>query len=520
MSADLLTRTRARGATALRGHRRRPTPFMVFGGLFWLVMSLAYWRVPMCCDFGQHAAVVERLTADLLSPRHPMADLPGDGSPYYTPYAVTQALFAKLTGLAGWEVVKLSGPVNLLVLLTGVARFTRAVSRPTTGPWAPVFALAAMLLLWGTLGTWWSGFLGLMSMTGNLGYPSTFAIGLTFWAWAWTASLVRDSAPRWRGHAGLGALLGLILLVHPITVIAAAVGVAAFVVPAHGRQWLSRAAWRRYGVGLPWLLAVLAACAVAAMWPYFSVFSLAGDSSVDAIHARLYRNTRERFWLGALGLPALWARWRRDGGRDPLVLMFGLDLLVIAYGWFTGHYTYGRVMGMALVPLHFALAVELATPRPWSRRRRALGVAAVAAALTGFLTVHAGAVVPRSLDPVGFKQPPRWPTYAWVTQHVGRGEVILADGYRPARSLPGYGLNLVAPPWPDPALEERERSRRWSAVHTYLAPNSSPTRRAEIVKRYGVRWLLLSPRQTAPPEAVVVAWDPRSGEVLARVRGA
>lgn len=135
----------------------RPTPYPVVGGLFWVVMVAAAWRVPMCCDFGQHAAVVERIRADWLHPAHPMADLPGAGSPYYSPYALVQGLLAERTGLRGRHVVRLSGPVNLLMLLTGLGRFTRTL---TPRPWAPVLALAAMVLLWGTRTAWWSGYPG------------------------------------------------------------------------------------------------------------------------------------------------------------------------------------------------------------------------------------------------------------------------------------------------------------------------------------------------------------------------
>ncbi|MFE9660051.1 hypothetical protein [Streptomyces sp. NPDC005955] len=517
MSTELKAPRRTGGATALGSRRLRPTPYLVGGCLFWLVVSLAHGRLPMCCDVGQHAAVVERLTDDLWRPRHPMVDLPGDGSPYFTPYAVAQALVAKGTGLAGWAVVKLSGPVNLLVLLTGLGRLTRAVGGPDTRRWAPVVALGTVTLLWGTERLWWSGFFGLMSMTGNLSYPSTFATGLTFWAWAWTAALVRSPARGPWAHAGLGALLGLIVLVHPITAVAAALGVVAFAVPPYGRRWMERGAWGRGGFARPWALLVLVAGAVAAAWPYFSVFSLLGGTGPDAIHALLYEDVRARFWLVALGLPALWARWRRDR-RDPLVVLFGLALLVVAYGWFSGHFTYGRLGAAAVLAPQLALAVELAAPRPWSGRRRALGAATAAGALAGFLTVHAGAVVPGALDPVGFPQPPRWPSYGWVAARVERGAVVLTDGYRPTRSLPGYGVNVVAPAWPDPALDERERSRRRSTVHTYLAPTSSPARREAIARRYRVRWLLLSPEQRVPPEAVVVDWNPRTGEVLARVR--
>ncbi len=81
---------------------------------------------------------------------------------------------------------------------------------------------------------WWSGYLNLMSMTGNLPYPSAFAIGLAFWAWALTGARARDTGGvRYlgpgglrppAGYAGLGLLYGLILLVHPITAVAAALG--------------------------------------------------------------------------------------------------------------------------------------------------------------------------------------------------------------------------------------------------------------------------------------------------------
>ncbi|WP_055703077.1 hypothetical protein, partial [Streptomyces silaceus] len=411
-------------------------------------------------------------------------------------------LFAKATGLAGWEVVKLSGPLNLLVLLTGIGRFVRTL---TSRQWAPVLALFAMVLLWGTRMAWWSGYLGLMSMTGNLGYPSTFAIGLAFWAWAWAGALVRGPRRTPWAYVGLGALCGLILLVHPISSVAAVIGVVAFA--ASGRAVR------------PWAATAATAAALAVVWPYYSVFSLVGDPSVDGIHRQLYTEMPQRFWLALLGLPALWLRLRRDR-RDPLVLMFALDCAVVVYGWVSGHYTYGRILGLTLVPLQFALAIELAAPRPWGWRRGALAGAAALGACVGFCQLQAGAVVPRALDPVGFDQPPRWPGYTWATGHMRRGDVVLTDGYRPTRSVPGYGANLVAPAWPDPSLDESVRDVRLKAVRDYLSPGSTRAQRTEIVRRYHVRWLLLEPEQKAPPEAVVVDWSPHTGEVLARVNGA
>ncbi|WP_328871773.1 hypothetical protein OHT76_17550 [Streptomyces sp. NBC_00287] len=395
MPATLPARRTAQGSTALRGGPTwRPTPYQLFGFLFWLLMTLAYWSLPLCCEAGQHAAVVERLKTNLLDPRHPTVDLPGEGSPYYSPYAVAQGLFARLTGLGGWEVLRLAGPLNLLVLLTGLGRLVRVL---TPRPWAPVLALAPMTLLWA-----------------DLGYPSTFAIGLTFWAWALKVARgrgqVRFVGPKGRpgltGYAALGAVYGLILLVHPITGVGAALGAVLLVAgrrkPTQGRGAVLHLRLPPRGRDKPSPARTLTtmtttALLTAAIWPYFNAFE--------------------------------------------------------------------------------------AAPR------------------LDFATL----------------QPPHGPTYEWAAQHINKGDVVIADGQHAVQTLPGYGTNLAAPTRRDPALDERERRRRLKDVSAYLSPNSTRTERTSIARRYHVSWLLLTRSRTVPEEAVVVAWSPRTGEVLARV---
>src|SRR5690606_7279577 len=117
------------GATALRGGRSwRPTPYQLAGLLCWAGLSLAFWAVPLCCDAGLHAAAVERLRDDLLHPRHPTADLPGAGSPAYSPLSLAQAVAARLTGLGGREVLRAAGPLHVLVLIVGLGRFVRMLT--------------------------------------------------------------------------------------------------------------------------------------------------------------------------------------------------------------------------------------------------------------------------------------------------------------------------------------------------------------------------------------------------------
>jgi hypothetical protein len=493
-----------------RRHRRWPTPYQLLGTAAWLLISATAYRLPIAADFGQHAAAVERIRANWLHPTNPLIDVPGAGSPYYTPYTLVLGLVAKATGLPGWELLKGCGPLNLAVLLTGIAAFTHTLS---SRRWAPVAALAAYLLLWGPAHMEWSGFLGLQSMVRGISYPSTLAVGLTFHLWALTSRFARRGpGPGPWAYAGLGLLAGLVMLVHPFTAMGAAIGMGALVA-ARQRRW-TRSSGR-------WALTGAVAFAVTAWWPYFSVFSLIGDPTTDAAHRPLYHDLWGWYGLALAGLPALGWRARRDP-FDPLVLMFGVGCAVAAYGWFTGHYAYGRIFGLLLVPLQFSLAVELAEltgmPRigPWNGLHRLLLPLAAIAACAGLLA-QAGAVVPRGYVPVALQRLAPWPDYRWAGARIPVGEVVLTDGYRAGRAVPAYGAYLVAPAWPDPATPLKVRQSREAAVRAYFSPSTGDEDRRRIARAYRVRWVLTQPGEPAPPDARRVASGRATGERLYRL---
>ncbi|WP_225844861.1 hypothetical protein [Streptomyces sp. HPF1205] len=553
----------ARPALLERASHWRPTPYLLVGTAFWLVVTITAWRAPIAADFGQHASAVQRIKDSWLHPMNPLLKEPDTGSPYYSPYIVALGLFAKVTGLAAWRVVKLCAALNLAVLLWGVGAFTRTLSARR---WAPVLALAAFTLLWGVREKEWSGFCGLWSLTHGAVYPSCFAVGLALLLWAWTDRLARrefagaggagggragaggagggarsadrrpegegargdggaaararpglfagwPSAGRLRGQglwsfAGLGAAGGVLLLIHPITALAAWVGMGC-VVAGRQRTW----GWPMAG---RWAVACAAAVLVALVWPYSDVFSLAGDTTVDAVHRFLY--THPWRWYGlafVLGVPALALRARRRL-LDPLVLMFLAFCVLVGYGWVSGHYTYGRVFALLMVPPQFALAVELAEAPPWTRTRKVLAPVAAVALCFG-AAAQIGSVVPQRYLPVTVPHPVRWPSYAWVARHVQSGDVLLADGYYAPHALPAYGVFLVAPTWPDPSTPAAERARRLADARAYLDPRTAPDARARIGRRYAVQWLLLRPGQNLHYEGRIVATNPSTGERLIRL---
>ncbi|MFJ7411932.1 hypothetical protein ACIQWZ_14110 [Streptomyces sp. NPDC098077] len=233
-----------------------PSPYLVLGGLLWAVLSAAAWQAPLCCEAGLQAAVVERLRANLLHPAFPMTDLPAVASAHYSPYALLQGLAARASGLSGPSVVAVAASVNLLLLLTGIGRLTRLL---TPNRWVPVLVLVPLALIhWADPARWST--------------PSTFAVAVTLHLWAWTGRATARTArpgdpkpgrtPRWAEAAGIGVLLGLVLLVHPPTAIGAAIGGVALIA-VRTRTRIRPTLWR-------WAFAVVCAVAVASLWPYYN----------------------------------------------------------------------------------------------------------------------------------------------------------------------------------------------------------------------------------------------------------
>jgi hypothetical protein len=509
---EVLARRRARVAAW------QPAPYTVVGAAFWGVLSVVIWHTPIASDFGQHAAAVEQVREHWRRPANPLLDVPGTGSPYYSPYIVGLGLAAKATGVAGWVALRWCAVLNVAVLVAGIGAYARTLS---TRALAPVYALAAFALLWGVRGTEWSGFCGLWSLTRGASYPSAFAVGLTFLLWAWTDRLVAarpdGGGPAgvrgWAAHAGLGAAGAVLLLIHPITALAAAVGALA-TVTARQRRW----SWR---AGRGWALTAATAVGAAAAWPYFDVFALAGDSTLDEVHRTIYQQPLQWYGLAAVGLPALVWRARtsgRRGTRDPLTLMFAADCLIAAYGWLSGHYTYGRVFALLLVPPQFALAVELAELPRWTRLRKVLAPLAAAALCCGLVT-QIGAVVPRRLLPVSLDHPLRWHDYHWAVDRMRPGDVVLTDSYQAGHVLPAYGIRLVAPTWPDPSTPPATRDRRFADLFTYLDFATPDAVRRDIARRYHARWLLLTQNEHIPYQGTLVDWDVPSHERLIRLDG-
>ncbi|MFI7340110.1 hypothetical protein ACIBUY_19515 [Streptomyces sp. NPDC050085] len=451
-------------------------------------------QLPWAGDLGIHAATIQRLRHDLGSPGDPLVAADSD-SPYYTPWTLLLGCLAKATGLGVFVVLRIAALISLTVLVTGVWAFV-ASFRDRASAWrssaAAALVLLSLMLLWGTTLFDWSGFLGLNSLALTVSYPSTFALGASFWLW----TLLRRAAA-WPHFLGAGALWAVILLSHQFTGVVATLGSIAMLLGTRATD--GRVGWERIGGG-----AALGAVLLA-LWPYYSFFKLFDmGGGLEEIHRSLYRELPGRIWLVALvGGAALVLRCLRDR-RDPLVLFCLFGITLFAAGGISGHWSWGRVLPAALIPAQVAAGLEVFSA---SRRavRAAFGTVFAGALLTGLWTQSGtlGYVLPRSALPsaVEAKYGGQWSGYQWITPWVKYGDVVMASTW-PARQIPAYGPYTVAPGYPDFFLKDQKA--REAAVETYFDAGTSRAERRELLREYDVKW-------------VVAAWDEKPGLPLERV---
>ncbi|CAL9545873.1 hypothetical protein SUDANB126_04333 [Streptomyces sp. enrichment culture] len=444
-------------------------------GIVLALMVLVIVRLPWIGDLGMHAATLQRLRHSPLDPGNPLVDA-DTPSPYYSPWMLLLGAAARVTGLSVFAVLRLAALVGLVLLVTGVRRYVRTLDAHRA---APALALLSLLLLWGTTPLLWSGFPGLHSLALTVSYPSTFTLGLAFHLWAWLTGALRGGAG-WGTWLGLGALWAVILLCHQFTGVVASLGACATVVAARP----ARAVWPRTAAGL------LPAAVVLWAWPYYDFFALFGaGAALEPVHRVLYEDLAARFGLVLLGAAALVARWRRDR-RDPLVSFFLLGVLVVAAGWLSGHYSWGRALPAVTIPAQLAAALEAV--RAGRRGVRAARVALLAGTLAAGAWAQAGALgyaVPRDALPqaVRDRYRPPWTGYHWITPWVGYGDVVMAET-GPARRIPAYGPYTVAPGYPDFFLPDEER--RTAVTREYFAAGTPQAVRRDIEREYGVRWVV------------------------------
>jgi len=440
----------------------------------------------MDADIWEYAATVREISVHPLHPQNPLLALPGDTSPRFTPYTIAWGLFMRATGLPLFPVMGVAALANFLLLVTGLWCFA---SRQFRSPALPLYALAAMLLVWGK-GYAQATAYHLEFFLVSLSYIGVFTFAICLHALA--------SLRAWLDGEGRGALAGYAALAviafvcHPITALFGFIAAAALLADAR--------AWKRGALvqAVP-LLALGGALA----WPYFDYWAvLTKGSSESWFQMPLFEDRLRALGPLLLGVPLVlvqaFAR-RRFFVFYGALICFGAyaisDVLDIRIG--------GRFLIFTAFFLHLAIALTLeeaavlrgGTWRTPGRRRR------IAAALVLVLFIPA---LPwrvlglrRQIDRVA--RPPVGALWT-LDRSLHAGDIVMTD---PAAGyvLPAItGARVVAQAKGNPLIQaeiERRRADAWRFFHEPMMPEE----RREMLRKYGATHVLIDRRQAGGSDA-------------------
>lgn len=475
----------------------------MFAMIICAVLSPVVISQPWHIDLGMHLATVVRWEHNLAFPHNPLIDVPGP-SPYYTPFMLAWVLLGKTFDLSQFTVLKIAAGLNVVLFLLGVRVLIGSFTRNRA---APIIGFFALLLIWGHSPIMWSGLFPLSTLLITLPFPSTFAAGCTLIL----LGLVRVAAGRmtparsggrgrtpWRLLVGITLLCTVIILSHPITAAAAALGVLIVLAGPliRGRSWRPVLIWA--GVGGSAVL-------IAAFWPWFRLTDLiASPYGLDDLHSTLYEDPLSRYWLLLLLIPALIARLRRDR-LDPLVWIAVANLALVVLGWLTGHYSLARFVTWAAFAAQIAAVCELVRARS-----RIVMISTVAALLLGafFQLGVVRVFLPEQTEdwPEVIEAPYElWGDYDWAARRMAYGDVVLTADHHAVRMIPAYGMYTVAPAYPDPLLPDAQPERE-AVTEEFLDDDDTDwQRRAEIVEQYEVDWVIATEEEWQAPDG------PRAG---------
>lgn len=458
---------------------RAPRPAPPWAPVCALVLGwavLVVLRHSWAGDMRLHLGTLHGLLRDPWSPVDPLVGAV-EGSPYYSPYMVALAAVAKIAGLGPRTALELAGLANVALWLWALIRFCRLLGGPATGALAVVFSL----LLWGLRPHEWSGFFGLYSLSWTMAYPSLTATALMLLAWR--AYLEARWTP-------LAPLLALIVLIHPFTALNTLLGLLAFALARPARL----RARGQYAAGA-------AAVVLALAWPWSDLTALpAAAGGLSRIHQGLILDLGGDFGLGhyglaLTGLPALVTGVdRRPLGRE-LLLLCVLAVSAVGLGGITGSYGFARVLPVALLPLHLALASYLGAPG-WDARKAVYAGAAAVACAVG-LYGNSGGLIRAWWEPVSPRTLQAWKArdprtaYARLVRRIEPGMVVLGDRTWPGRLANGKGAYSVVPGWPYPFVDEAARRRD---VRRFFARDATDAEREAIIARYRVDCLMTTRR--------------------------
>jgi hypothetical protein len=501
-------------AAARSGNNRLPRSF-------WLLTAVIVVYVALCSgnrdslwgiDAWEHHRVLKALAEDPWQTENPTLAT-RDPSARYSPYFLTWAVFSRATGIDAFKALSAAAAVNTLLLFLGMAALLKSFGEARSAS----ATIPVMLGLYGGVPAH-SNSWALSDLPWHEVNPSAFSFATALFV---LALFVRFERMGWKsiGLPLIVVLLAVSLLDHVIsgTFGLLGMGVLALTAPRRDRPRLLAAV----------LLIALGALALCSTWPWYS-FWKAATIKLPAFFINPFVNYEAitRWCVPALVLSVL-ALTLRDNSVVRLLLVLGYAcygvgvIAMVLPASSPGVGAVSRLPLLGLIYFHMTLGIfahhrGLFQPATWPKRLRALlgeqgPEVAMPALETLFAVTLAYFLLPQvwtvltaphlarryvaTLVGRESKQVPIKPVFDRLMQPIGPKDVVLSDEST-MWVIPSSKGRIVSSLHGE--LFVPDQDIRHQDVAAFFAPETSDRERIDLIRQYGVEWIVLNPRHVTP----------------------
>lgn len=493
---------------------------------FWLLSGALVLYVAACTGFRdqkwgadawEHHRAVLALTQDLRHPGNPTyaSDIP---SVRYSPYTVGLAVLCRTTGIDPYNALSFAAVLNTALLCLGVWLLLRSYGEAASAG----AVLLVMVSLYGGAPAYANSY-ALADLPWHQVNPSAFSFGLTLLSWSLLRRVLsgRGGLAAW---AGIAVLMSCAMLDHPMTGAFGMLGLAVLVATGANEDRL------RGATGLAIVAAVVAALALA--WPWYSFLAAVrwhGDNDYWFNPGILVMMLTQ--WCAPAMLCALFAIPLR---RQPLVrtcLVGGSACMAVGLAaWLVRSPALARFPLPGLIFFHIAVGIwahntGLLRLSTWPARLHAIfspGLDSTATALLqttvalfiGYFLVPqllmvaiephlARAYVARALHHRNLQEHLR-DELSVLMKDVGPRDVVLSD-LETSWLIPSSRGRIVAAMHYE--LFVPDQAQRAADLAEFFSTDAEQARK-QILKKYGVRWILLDRKQIDPQTFATLLREP------------
>ena len=471
--------------------------FFIIAILLFIIEAINILKGNWQSDFWEHSAVVKELSEDLWSPSNPFfrSDIP---HPFFSPYAVFVAAFARITHLNSIQALGWMAFFNLIFFLFSFYKFCLSLFKEKASIVGTI-GLIFMLFFWGKGPFGWSGFYHFMALHQVLPYPSTFAIALTFFI---LSILIKDQHASYLNQKTIGIVLlnTIVLLVHPNTAL------FLFTVIISLNFCFSNYSIK-YTI-IRSIVLILPAILLSFLWPYFSMIDLLFGNNEDFQLAskKLYRGGVRVNWPFLLLIPGIFLI-----KKDKIISFFLLSLSLMIGIFFLGYlirvYTVSRLISGIMMFAQLLMAYFIVIS--FFQKNKMLNKAYVCFIIACFSVTL---FINRKLinDSLHIPYGHFYKDYNFLRQLVNTDDVVLSDRGS-SSGIPSFNGKVISNDKPVYWISDIKERRE--AMRTFFTKENPDSIRKIVIDKYKPDYILLD-HSRLDLQPLTIQWIRSLGEAV------